>query len=382
MGGIVYEPLSYHLKDALGLTPAQSAGFVATMTFPFLIKPLFGLITDLLPLSARRRAPQMIVFSSAGCAAWLTLAAVPSTSYVLLLALLILSNVALVASDVICDGVMVEQGVKTKKTGVYQAVQIGSLYATLVATGLGGGLLAANMNIRGIFALAAVFPLLSALSTFWIEDAPMTSARSEGAQGLKNLLLQKHFWCLSLFIFLWSFSPFLGTVQFYYQSDTLKLSPIFIGTLSTVGGLAGFLGAACFGKFIAAKIARARLMRWTVIFGVLLNLSYAFYLGPVSVVCVTMLTGFLGVILRLTLMDLAAQSCPSLAEATGFSIYMSVFNLAAWASNSVGGSLYEILKASIGAGTAYPAWLALVVMGTLCTAACGLLLPLVLRENV
>ncbi len=34
MGGLAYEPVSYYLKDSLGLGPAQAAAFVAWMTLP------------------------------------------------------------------------------------------------------------------------------------------------------------------------------------------------------------------------------------------------------------------------------------------------------------------------------------------------------------
>ena len=63
MGGLAYEPVSYYLKDALGLGPAQAAAFVAWMTLPLTIKPLFGVLTDFLPWAGKRRAPHLIAVS-------------------------------------------------------------------------------------------------------------------------------------------------------------------------------------------------------------------------------------------------------------------------------------------------------------------------------
>lgn len=48
----------------------------------------------------------------------------------------------------------------------------------------------------------------------------------------------------------------------------------------------------------------------------------------------------LGVAARLALMDLAARAAARHAEATAFALFMSVFNLAAWASNSAGAAAY------------------------------------------
>ena len=59
LAGLAYEPVSYLLKDGLGLGPAQAAVFVSWMTFPLTVKPLFGLLTDLLPWAGRRRAPHL-----------------------------------------------------------------------------------------------------------------------------------------------------------------------------------------------------------------------------------------------------------------------------------------------------------------------------------
>src|SRR5690349_531502 len=110
MTGIIYEPLSYVLKDSLGLGAAQSASFIWWMTFPMLVKPLFGLVSDLAPVAGLRRRPHM-AFS---CLAWggslLALAAWRKPGYGALLALLTLVNVGLVLGDVVCDAVMVEQG--------------------------------------------------------------------------------------------------------------------------------------------------------------------------------------------------------------------------------------------------------------------------------
>lgn len=377
MSGLVYEPISYVLKDALGLSAGQSAVFIGWMTFPFLMKPLFGFVTDLFPLGGYRRRPHIMIVSGVAAAAWLALAALGRYEYGPLLALLILVNAGIVASDVVCDGVMVEQGKESRKTGLYQAVQIGTLYLSLVVTGIGGGWLAAHLAPRRIFALTALFPLLIFFSAFWVREPKLADSRREGLKALRGLLRERRFWFLSLFIFLWSFYPFLGTAQFYYQSEVLKLSPVFIGSLSTLAGIAGVLGAAFYARLIGKVFQTPQMVRAAVILGFPLSLLYLFYLGPMSVVLVTVLTGFGGVAFRLALMDLAAQSCPGWAEATAFAVYMSVFNLAAWASNTAGGRLYDFLQARF-AGQPTPAYLALAVLtliGSLCTLSCWWLVP-------
>lgn len=379
MGGLAYEPVSYYLKDALGLGPAQAAVFVAWMTLPLTVKPLFGVLTDFLPWAGKRRAPHLIAVSLLTSLAWLLLAGLKAPHYAAALALLILVNVGFVLSDVVCDGVMVERGKERGKTGLYQAVSIGTLYATLVLTGFGGGWLAQHAPYRWVFVLTACFPLLTALSAGWIDEAgvgDVTETAARGWRGLSGMFRDPKAWAVALGIFLWSFCPFLGTAQFYYQSEALGLSPLFIGGLSTAGGLAGMAGAALFARLAAGgteKVARASI--WL---GAPLSLLYLFYRGPSSIVVLTLLFSLTGVLFRLAWMDLAAKSCPEGAEATVFAAYMAVFNIAASASNTLGGRLYESLAASHGA---YAAMALLSLVGTAGTLAAWPCLRRALRND-
>ena len=120
-----------------------------------------------------------------------------------------------------------------------------------------------------------------------------------------------------------------------------------------------------------------------VLVSVATSLLYLLYLGPVSAGVLTVLFGFLGVVFRLALMDLAAQSCPKHAEATAFAVYMAVFNLAALGSNTVGGALYDRMKLVFAAAgnPAYCAAAVLILIGSACTFSCWWLLPAVLSRR-
>ena len=362
MGGLAYEPVSYYLKDSLHLGPAQSAAFVAWMTLPLTIKPLFGVLTDFLPWAGARRRPHLIAVSLLTSAGWLLLAGLKTAQYGAALALLVLVNVGFVLSDVVCDGVMVERGKEQGKTGLYQAVSIGTLYATLIVTGFGGGWLAAHASYRAIFGLTALFPLLTAASALWLDEAGVGDMRETAARGwagLSGMLTDARAWAVAAGIFLWSFCPFLGTAQFFYQSEALKLSPLFIGGLSTAGGFAGLAGAALFGRL--TKGGTDAVVRASITLGAPLSLLYLFYRGPWSIAVLNVLFSLTGVVFRLAWMDLAARACPEGAEATVFAAYMAVFNIAASASNTLGGSLYETLAAAHGP---YAAMALLSLVGT------------------
>ena len=92
----------------------------------------------------------------------------------------------------------------------------------------------------------------------------------------------------------------------------------------------------------------------------------------------TVLFSLTGVIFRLAWMDLAARACPEGAEATAFAAFMAVFNIAASASNGMGGAFYEKLTAAHGA---YAAMVILSLVGTACTFACWPLLRFALPRD-
>jgi MFS family permease len=363
MLGIVYEPISYLLKDSLGLDASQAAVFVAWMTAPFLIKPLLGLLTDIFPLAGRLRRPYMAACGACGALGWLALSfGAEKPSYWFLLLILMGVNAAVAFGDVVCDGVMVEAARRKGSSALFQAVQVGTLYLTLVLTGLGGGWLAAYAQPSLVFRIACGLSLLTFFSVFLVDEPKAPQIRWAGFQALREMLSSRRFWRLSGLILLWNFTPLMGTAQFYLQSEFLQFSPVFIGGLTTLSGLAGAGGAAFFARMAGRAGSLDGILLAGVLLGAPLQLSFLLYKGVGSAVLITVLTAFAGVFFRLVLMDLAAQSCPPGAEATAFAVYMAMFNFSAWASNTIGGKAY--------AAFASPE----IAVAVLCAAACLALL--------
>src|ERR1017187_5649617 len=100
--GIIYEPLNYILKDHLRLTPGQASGFIAWMTFPLLLKPFYGFLTDFVPIAGYRRKPHLLLAALVSAIAFFGLAAQTHYRYAPLLFLMTLSILALAFADVVC----------------------------------------------------------------------------------------------------------------------------------------------------------------------------------------------------------------------------------------------------------------------------------------
>ncbi|MEY3298678.1 MAG: hypothetical protein RLZZ597_1938, partial [Cyanobacteriota bacterium] len=85
--GLARLAVSFFLKDDLGLTPAEVAALTGVAALPWTIKPLFGFISDGLPIAGYRRRPYLLLSGFLGAAAWLALATVVQSAWAAILAI-------------------------------------------------------------------------------------------------------------------------------------------------------------------------------------------------------------------------------------------------------------------------------------------------------
>jgi len=367
--GIIYEPMNYLLKDNLNMSPGAAAGFFAWATLPLLLKPAYGLITDFLPIAGYRRKPHLAMGALVSAGAFFALAIQTHYTYMSLLWPTALSCLALAFADVVCGGLLVEDGKARQQTGRYQALHIGALYGSVILVGVGGGWMTAHIPFSKIFALAGFLPLCIFAAVFLIHEDPTGRVRMGKTTAFWSLMRTRAFWGLSLTILLWNFYPFLGTVQFYYQSNVLHLSPQWIGSLMTIGSVSGLIGSVVFWKFCRGQNTDDW-VSWGPVGMALVGLTYLAYRGPVSVAIVESLYGFASVFFRLALLDLIARTCPEDAEATSYALFLSLFDLAMFGSNAVGGKLYDVLHRSLAISSPQMPYVILILIGAACTLAC------------
>ena len=108
---------------------------------PWTVKPLYGLITDFLPLAGYRRKSYLMLTSAVSAAALFTLASQPdSIDKIRLFALLLPSAISVAFSDVVIDALLIERGQPQGWTGQLQSVQWAALYGAAALAGWGGGI--------------------------------------------------------------------------------------------------------------------------------------------------------------------------------------------------------------------------------------------------
>src|SRR4028119_1705067 len=111
--GLARLAVSFFLKDELGLSPAQVSGLFGIVALPWIIKPVFGFLSDGLPIFGYRRRPYIVLSGLLGTAAWGSLATIVHTPLAATGAIA-LSSLGLAVSDVIADSLVVERARKEK----------------------------------------------------------------------------------------------------------------------------------------------------------------------------------------------------------------------------------------------------------------------------
>jgi predicted MFS family arabinose efflux permease len=377
------QPITIVLKDRW-LTAGQVADFALIASVPWLIKPVYGLLSDFVPLFARRRQSYFLLTSTLATATGLLLAwgdwiahgqiwsvDVFGVTFTLVEGVFLFTAMALgiAFNDVLTDAMMVERGRPLGLTGAFQSVQWACIFLASMLVGELGGRLAETRSLSTAFLIAAGFPLISLVMGIVFVREPRARAPAgafaETRRAIVATLRAREIWVVAGFIFFFWFSPSFGPAFLYYQTDTLGFSQQFIGRLAALGYAAGAVGAVLYAP-LSRRLPLKRIINFSIALSVASLLLYLLYRDAVSAIVITMVFGPVGMIVNLAFLDLAARACPRRVEATFFAALMAVYNLGVKGSENVGARLYDVIG-----------YTPLVCLAAAMTALTWLLVPLV-----
>jgi len=366
--------LTLTLKERLGLSPSQVGKFGTIILVPWVVKPLYGMISDAFPLFGRRRKSYFLLTSALATLAGVALGLLGEPMYGSLAVFLLIMGLGIAFTDVLTDAMMVENGKPLGLTGAFQSVQWTAISVATLFVGVVGGYLAEHRLLQTGFLLIAVFPLLAlVMGAAFIHEPPAKSAREEfqeAWQGIRHAVRDRTMWIVAGLIFFWTFSPSIGIPLFYFQTDTLKFSQQFIGLLGSLGAAAQIVGAAFYAP-LSRRYPLRRLIEWSIGVGVVGTLAYLLYNDWKSAMIIDITFGGLSMIVQLAFLDLAAKACPPHAEGTFFALLMSVYNFGVQGSQVAGGYLYDWIG-----------YTPLIIISAAFTAAAWLLVPLVKIDRI
>jgi MFS family permease len=366
--------ITFFLKDTLGLSAAETATFFTITLIPWLVKPVYGLISDFVPLFGQRRRSYFLLSSGIAAAMGLALSSMTSYSYWGLCVVFTLMGLGLAFTDVLTDALMVENGQRLGITGPFQSVQWASISLASILVGVGGGWLAQQKFLSLSFLITTIFPMITLIvALFFISEPPRQAQPRDFHETwaiIRHAVASRTLWIVAGFIFFYNFSPSFGPALLYYATDALQFSKLFLGTLDSIAYASGILGTIVYFAF-SKSFPMKRLIQFAVAAGVIATLAYLGYRDQVSAVVLSATFGGVAMFIQLTFLDLAARACPKQAEATFFALLMSIYNGAVQFSQVTGGWLYAQLGLT-----------RLIFISAAFTALCWLLVPLLRLEQL
>jgi folate/biopterin transporter len=362
--GLARLAVSFFLKDELGLSPAQVSALLGIVALPWVIKPVFGFISDGLPIFGYRRRPYLILSGIVGTISWIALATIVHTSWTATIAIA-LGSLSVAVSDVIVDSLVVERSRSESQAeaGSLQSLCWGASAVGGLITAYFSGMLLEHFTTRIIFGITASFPLIVSAVAWLIAESPVRKNPNESNNTnsptfkhqlgqLRKAITQKAIWLPTAFVFIWQATPTTDSAFFFFTTNELHFAPEFLGRVRLVTSIASLVGIWIFQRFLKTVPFRV-IFAWSTVLSsvlgmtILLLVTHAnralgiddhwFSLGDSLILTV------MGQIAYMPVLVLAARLCPSGVEATLFALLMSVSNLAGLLSYEFGAILMHWL---------------------------------------
>ena len=354
--GLARLAVSFFLKDDLGLTPAEVAALTGITAIPWIVKPLFGFLSDGLPIFGYRRRPYLILSGLIGTASWLALATLVDDALTATIVIL-LTSLSVAIADVIVDSLIVERAREESlsRSGSLQSLSWGASALGGLLTAYFSGMLLQHLSSAQVFEITATFPLIVSAVAWLISEEKVdendTEAESPVKGQMKQLwgaLKQKQVWLPIAFLFVWQATPTADSAFFFFSTNELGFEPEFLGRVRLVTSFASLAGIFLFQRYLKTVPFR-KILGWSTVIAAVLGMTTLllvthtnralgiddrwFSLGDSLILTVV------GQITWMPVLVLSARLCPKGVEATLFALLMSIWNLSGLLSHELGAIL-------------------------------------------
>jgi len=208
---------TFLLKDTFNLGPAEMSALSGLFTLPWILKPIYGFLSDGFPLFGYRRRSYLVLVGLLGCASFALLGienfdgiAGDLTDDVILkgsVVTIMLSSACIAFADVVADGIVVERTRDSNDgdiAGGLQSLCWGSASVGALISAYFSGSLLEIMTPREVFRICAILPFLVAVIAFSMEEKPSSTFTkyqvTDQMQALLQALKDPAVWKPTLFL--------------------------------------------------------------------------------------------------------------------------------------------------------------------------------------
>ncbi|WOG83989.1 hypothetical protein DCAR_0103168 [Daucus carota subsp. sativus] len=363
-GALARVGTEYYMKDVQKVQPSEAQVYSGITNIPWLVKPIWGLLTDVVPVFGYRRRPYFIFAGIFGLVSMLFLSLHKNLHILFALLSLLVGSAGVAIADVTIDACVAQKSGShpVLAADMQSLCSLSASIGALIGFSL-SGIFVHLIGPRGVYGLLTIPAGLLLLVGFLLKE-PHTPNFAYGqvrqkfldaASSMWNTLMLPEVWRPCLYMYL-SFALSLNIYEgmFYWYTDS-KDGPSFskeaIGYMLSIGSVGSLLGATLY-QYSLKDHAFRSLLFWTQL---VLGLS-----GMLDLFLVLRLNLKLGIpdyvfavidesIYQMTaklkwmpLLVLSSQLCPSGIEGTFFALLMSIDNAGVFSSTWGGGLLLHL----------------------------------------
>ena len=318
--GLARLSTTFYLKDDLHLSAAEVAALGGVITLPWLVKPLYGFVTDSYPFLGYRRRSYLAAAGAVGCASYLALSAgLPTAPQTV--GALVLGSAAVAVSDVVADSMVVERaraiGLGTavahdddddaadaapalteasdaalpeltlttdaqareenKASGTLQSLCWSSRAVGSLSSAYFSGAALQALGAKTVFGISSILPLLVTAAAVFVdeprlEEAPDEADADEASSQLEvakaqvallwSALSRREIWQPALFVGFFLATPSADSAFLYFLTDDLGFSQEFLGRVSLGGSVASIAGITIYQRYLRS-VRVSQLLLWT-----------------------------------------------------------------------------------------------------------------------
>ncbi len=368
--GLVTQPVNSLLKR-WGHNDSDVTTFMALLSIPWCLKPLFGLLSDFVPLAGMRRKSYLIATGVVTSVCFLGLAHMPLTrdSRWPLLVGLMLPTLAVTFGDVVLDALIIEAGQFRGITARLQSVRWGASNLATVVTGcLAGVLTQRNLHHMAFWACGLLAAAALILSTTFVREPPTVAHEDFKTvrQTLLDALRSRKLVAVGAFLFAWHLNPCTSPVVYLHMTETLKLSEQFYGLSNTLLACGATVACAVY-SFYCRRLSMRLMVPASIGCGIISTVVYFLMTNEASAAVISVIVGFTYMTANMIQCDLAARVCPVHAAGTIFAVCMALCNIGTDLSMWLGGHLYQRVGELRGPVEAFQTMLIVGAVLTLCS---------------
>lgn len=344
--GIIAQPLNYYLKEVHGWSAVQITAFLTVFNLPWFFKPIYGIVSDFVPLFGYRRKSWLVLANVGAAAAYLAILSTGAPDSLLILLLLAVYGMAIVST--LCGAVLVENGQRLHASSHFVNQQWLWFNIAAIATSIIGGALVQWLTpldaLHAAALMAGLLPLVVVICTVTLIDEEKSAISipqlKQSLAAFSAALKLPRLWVIAAFLFFFYFSPGIDTPLYFFMTDRLKFSQGYIGVLNSISA-GGGIAAALFYSAYLHDLSTRTMLYLSIITGVVATLSFVLMVDPLTAAIAQFSYGAASMWTLVASLGLAADCCPKRSEGFAFAAMIAVTNLAGALADNVGSWLYE-----------------------------------------